>query len=635
MCGILGLFSQQGPPPFRPLWGQLVNLLRHRGPQEGGWWADGPFFLGHRRLSIIGLETGSQPMATPDGRFVITFNGEIYNFMELREQLRAQGRIFETDSDTEVLLQGYLEWGDRLPEKLTGMFAFAIADRAEEELFLARDRFGEKPLYYWPGPDYLAFASELRPLAALPDFPREFDLEALMGFLTVNFVPGERSLLKGVRRLPPAHWVKFKGGNSQFHRYWEPSRTISAPSAEQAQQEFQVRFDRAVALNLTSDVPVGILLSGGIDSSLVAESAARQGRLNQGYFIDFEEQSHSEYGAARRVSEHLGLPLEKVILRPNHMRHFQSLVDHADDPLADASCLPYFVLSELASKKNRVVLGGDGGDEMFGGYMTYRATLLHQRFVARLPMALRVALSRLSHWLPTTEGKVTLSYKIWRFLRAAVLESRRAHYTWNGSWMPEQAESFLHPELRRTVPLGNDLPVRLTLRDIQQADLRNYLPNDILTKGDRMSMAWGLETRAPFLEHGLAEWALCLPSSLKIGPTGELKRILREAARRKLDGVIADRPKQGFSIPIHTWLRSPQAEPVQRFLSPEQLETLGVFDVARVRRVVDQHMSGRKSYGFELWGLAVLSAWHHLRIATSPQLPTDDGVVQREFAFTR
>lgn len=633
MCGILGLFSKQGPPPHRPLWSQLVNLLRHRGPQEGGWWSDGPFFLGHRRLSIIALETGSQPMASANGGLVITYNGEIYNFRVLKAELQSKGYTFKTDSDTEVLLQGYIEWGERLPEKLTGMFAFAIADRVRGELFLARDRFGEKPLYYWEGPDYLAFASELRPLAALPDFPREFEPSAVVGFLSQNFVPGQKSMLAGVHRLPPAHWAKFSADERNIQQYWNHKTESTAQSVPSALEEFQERFDRAVSLNLTSDVPVGVLLSGGIDSSLVAESAVRQGSLNRAYFIDFEEQTHSEFEAANAVAQHLGLPLERVVLGPRHMDRFLDLVDHADDPLADASCLPYHLLAELAAQNNRVVLGGDGGDEMFGGYMTYRATLLHQRFVARLPIALRKLLSRLSAHLPTTEGKVTLSYKIWRFLRAAHLQSRQAHYSWNGSWLPEQVPGFLNFANQEGLEdMWSRLPSRsLNITDLQMADLDNYLPNDILSKGDRMSMASSLETRAPFLEHELANWALSLPPHLKIGPGGELKRILRAAIRKTLGGVIADRPKQGFSIPIHAWLRTPEAEPVNRFLSPDQLASVGIFDVAQVRDAVEAHMSGKRSYGFELWGMAVLSAWHHLRIANTPELPSGEGVVERTY----
>ncbi|MGD0090660.1 MAG: asparagine synthase (glutamine-hydrolyzing), partial [Planctomycetota bacterium] len=348
MCGIVGIYSLEGPPPHRELWPQLVNHLRHRGPDEGAWWADGPFFLGHRRLSIIGLASGGQPMASSDGQMVVVFNGEIYNYIELRAELEAKGHQFRTDSDTEVLLYGYREWGVELPQRLTGMFAFAIADRQRRELFVARDRIGEKPLFLARTGKYVAFASELRPLAGLPDLPRAIAVEALGEYLLLNYVPGDGCLMAGVKRLLPGHWKLFSLSGERGGAYWSPPEA-GAPedgrSPAACLEEWRERFDRAVRFTLRSDVPVGIFLSGGVDSSLVAESAMRQGRLNRAYCIDFEEESYSEYEGAKQVAARLGLSLERIRLTPKALEDFSLLVEHADDPLADSSALAVWTIS--------------------------------------------------------------------------------------------------------------------------------------------------------------------------------------------------------------------------------------------------------------------------------------------------
>jgi len=291
MCGLVGFFAREGDAPHRGRWPELVNHLRHRGPDAGAFWADGPFFLGHRRLSILGLASGHQPMATADGQLVVILNGEIYNFVELRAELQALGHAFRTDSDTEVLLHGYRAWGEDLPQRLVGQFAFALADRRLRRLFLVRDRFGEKPLFVLRTPRYVAFASELRPLAALPDLDRRLDVAALGGYLSLNYVPGDQTLLAGVHRLPPATQTTFTIEGERSRRYWEPPSAAREGPAEMegALAEWRPLFDRSVRLAMRADVPVGIFLSGGMDSALVAESAVRQGRLSRAFFLDFEE----------------------------------------------------------------------------------------------------------------------------------------------------------------------------------------------------------------------------------------------------------------------------------------------------------------------------------------------------------
>jgi asparagine synthase (glutamine-hydrolysing) len=641
MCGIVGIFSYNGPPPFTELWPDFINHLAHRGPDEGAWWSDDKYFFGHRRLSIIDLQSGGQPMATANGDLIVVFNGEIYNYIELRNELQNKGYVFQTHSDTEVLLHGYHAWGINLPSKLTGMFAFAIADRRKQELFLARDRFGEKPLFILQASNYIAFASELRPLAALPDLDRNLDIEALAGYLCLNYVPGNLTLMKGIKRVPPGTWMSFDvHGSHRCETYWRPEikkNTPSEKSTGDALEELKEQLDRSVKLCLRSDVPLGIFLSGGIDSSLIAESAVRQGNLSHAYFIDFEDTRYSEYAAAQHVAQRLNLNLVKTTLSSDELKNFLSFVEHADDPLADSSMVAVWAISRLAARQNKVVLAGDGGDELFGGYLTYRASLLHSQYVAGLPVAIKKTIARIGASIPTAEGKVTFSYKLRRFLRAADLPTHQAHFTWNGTWLPEEAAGFINPAFERSVVANalQDYTSRLglscgELHQLQKSDLLEYLPNDILTKVDRMTMAHGVESRAPFLNHTFAEWAMQLPDNLKVN-YGKSKLLLRERTRQVFGREIADRPKQGFSIPIHEWIRGPLKETIRDLLSPESISQLNVFEVPALQRVIKDHFSGRKSYGFELWGLAVLVAWHRSRIQHPPQTPRKLDLIQRVY----
>lgn len=583
-------------------------------------------------------------MGDQDGSLVVTFNGEIYNYLELRDELTRLGATFQTSSDTEVLLHGYRQWGAELPSKLIGMFAFAIADRKRNEIFFARDRFGEKPLFVFETPHYFAFSSELRPLAALPELTRELDLDALGAYLCLNYVPGVATLMKNVRRLAPGHWMKVRSGSVTSHRYWSPGAVedFSKLSLEEALQEWRQRFDQAVRICLRSDVPVGIFLSGGIDSSLIAESAQRHGNLARGFCLDFSETSHSEYPHASHVAEKLGIPLDRVVLTPAALADFFRLVEHADDPLADSSALAVWALARHAASKVKVVLGGDGGDELFGGYLTYRATALKRRYVSLLPGPLRRYLAKLGRALPVSEGKVTLSFKLRRFLRASDIPTCQAHYSWNGSWLPEEAARFFQDPSHAAIAaqalgelckrVGPEEP--FSLLQMQLADIAEYLPNDILAKADRMTMAHGLELRAPMLNHSLAGFALGLPTEYKITGSGRTKYLLRRAAGRIYGEEFAALPKQGFSIPIHKWVREDLAETIRDLLSKESIKRVGALKPDVVDRAVVDHFAGRRSYGFELWGLAVFVAWHRARIERTLPHPPDDPLVERTISLS-
>jgi asparagine synthase (glutamine-hydrolysing) len=628
MCGIFGCFARAGRLPDLEILVRATNTLRHRGPDDGGYWMDGGVFLGHRRLAIIDVRTGSQPMATIDGRFVVTFNGEIYNYIELRAELEAAGERFATNSDTEVLLCGYRRWGTDLASRLTGMFAFAIFDRQAGTLFLARDRFGEKPLFAVEHRGCFLFASELGPLAAVAADATSVDEEALAEYLCFNYVPGERTLLAPVRRIRPGSWRLLDAQNDSGGTYWRPPDTSEVPAAELrdldgALEAVQGRLDHAVSIALRSDVPVALFLSGGIDSSVVAESAVRQGRLRDAFCLDVAVPTFSEWSNSSWVAERLGLKLHRVVLGPEALDNFLSLVDHGDDPLADASALAVWTLSRETARHFKVVISGDGGDELFGGYLTYQATSLHRDFVAPLPTPLRRLLACLARSVPVAPGKVSFGYKARRFFRAAALSPGEAHFTWNGSFMGSEAEGLLASPTAKSAARGAGAAVARRaglssaprLADLQRADIGAYLPDDILTKVDRMTMAHSLESRAPLLNENLADVALAATAWHQRALFPQSKPLLRAIADRTFGPRISRAKKQGFSIPVHDWLRGAGRPLIDELLSDGSLADTPYLDRAAVGKVRARFLAG-EPLGFEVWGLLVLVAWHRLRVKT-------------------
>ena len=632
MCGILGHYRHDAGAPLPPGFSTLINALSHRGPDGNTYWDDDRFAFGHRRLSIIDVSTGNQPMATEDGELVVTFNGEIYNYIELRQELSSSGFRFRTRSDTEVLLHGYRHWGDRLPARLTGMFAFALADRARQELFLARDRFGEKPLLYLETPSGVTFASELRPLSVIAGERRELDIEALGRYLCLNYVPGDATLIRAVRRVPPGTWRRYTpGGHATTGTYWTLPDGIdrSRDSMADVVGELAALLDRSVKLTLRSDVPVGLFLSSGIDSSLVAHSAARSGHLARAFCLAFEEEGYSEAPRARMTAGHLGIPLTEVKLTADALRDFFAIVGHLDEPMADSSAVAVWTIAREAARHVKVVLSGDGGDELFGGYLTHRASLWHAATVARLPAPLRRAMAGLGRRLPTGESKVSATYKLMRFLRAAPLPTGHAHFSWNGTWLPAEAASLVDGTAAQAAAVDalawmarrHGLDRDVTLGALQRADIGDYLANDILVKSDRMAMAHSLEVRAPFLESELAAFAVRLPGELKAGLRGHGKRVLRELSARTYGIDVARAKKQGFSIPIHAWLRGPARELAEDLLSARSVAQVAPLNAPAISRALDDHRRGRRSLGFELWGLMVLVAWHREHIQRTPPHP--------------
>ncbi len=632
MCGIFGAADWRGEVLDDGCLARATNLLRHRGPDGGAMWTGEGVFLGHRRLAIIDLAGGLQPMASGDGRVVVTFNGEIYNYRELRQDLIADGVRLRTHSDTEVIVEGYRVWGADVFGRLEGMFALALWDRVTRDLVLARDRFGEKPLLVAARPGHVTFSSELGPLAAVGVAGQTVDPEALGAYLCLNYVPGRHTMLSGVDRLPPATWRRYRAdGTVEQHTYWRlaDATAVDVPAREEDLLDaLQARIDRGVALTLRSDVPVGLFLSGGVDSALVAESAARQGHLARAFCADYQEVAFSEATRAAHVADRVGVELERVLLDAGALGRVEALAAHLDDPLADSSAAAVWCVAEAAARHVKVVLSGDGGDELFGGYLSYGATALHGQVTAVLPRPLRALAGALAGAVPVNPVvKVGLDEKLRRFLRAVPLPSREAHFTWNGSWMPEDAARLASGKAGRLAArtalsrlAERGLPERPSLRDLQLADAGEYLPNAILAKVDRSTMAHGLESRAPLLDWHVAEFGLGLPDAWKMRGRSRTKILLRRLCARHFGEGHARAPKQGFSIPLHSWLRTSGRAVTAAVLDRDRVRTLGFLDVDAVGRAVDDHLSGRRTIGWEIWGLMVLVCWYEQRVLAPPDL---------------
>src|ERR671910_192354 len=613
MCGIVGMASRTGvvdPERLRAMSATLV----HRGPDSDGELLDGPVGLAARRLSIIDLERGDQPIANEDGTVHVVQNGEVYNFRELRAELEQAGHRFSTRSDTEVLVHLYEEHGEGFAERLRGMFAVAIWDSRRRRLVVARDRFGIKPLYYRDASGELMFASELRAL------PRgEVDPDALEAFLAFNSVPAPLSIFAGTNKLPAGHLLVWQDGETRVERYARPvpAEVRDEDSAELA-EELRARLRDSVRAHLIADVPVGVLLSGGVDSSLLAALAAQEsGEAVHTFSIGFEERSFDELGDARSVASMYGTRHEELTLRPDAALLLPRLAETFDEPFADSSALPTYLVSELAARHVKVALSGEGGDELFGGYYTYAADLLALRFGRLAPLA-RPLVER----LPSSSRKASFDYKAKRFVRGAILPPLERHHAWKEIFSPEaraeltlQRHGFDPVDLLRTryaETEGAELLARL-----QDVDLGTYLVDDLLVKTDRASMAHSLEARVPYLDPVVAGLAQSLPTRLKVRGLRK-KVLLRKAAAPLLPRRIVYGRKRGFSIPAAAWLRG-DLEPFARdVLAPDTLRRQGFFRPEPVERLIDSHVAGEEDLSRQLWGLLAFTLWHEHHVERTP-----------------
>jgi asparagine synthase (glutamine-hydrolysing) len=616
VCGICGLASRSGAVDPERLRAMSATLV-HRGPDSDGQLADGPVGLAARRLSIIDLETGDQPIANEDGTVHVVQNGEIYNYRELRAALELAGHRFATRSDTEVLVHLYEEHGDAFAELLRGMFAVAIWDGTRRRLVLARDRFGIKPLYYRAGGDGLAFASELRAL------PRgEIDFDALEAFLAFNSIPGPHSIFRDVKKLPPGHLLVWEDGEARVSRYARPAPVpadqVRREDEDELAEELRARLRDSVRAHLIADVPVGVLLSGGVDSSLLAALAAQESSESvHSFSIGFEERSFDELEDARAVAAQYGTRHEELVLRPDAARLLPALADAFDEPFADSSALPTYLVSELASRHVKVALSGEGGDELFGGYYTYAADLLALRFGWAAPLARPFV-----ELLPSSSKKASFDYKAKRFVRGAKLPPLERHHAWKEIFSPEvRAQLTLQ---RPGFDPVNVLRARFAetegaelLARLQDVDLGTYLVDDLLVKTDRASMAHSLEARVPYLDPLVSGLAQALPTKLKVSGLRK-KRLLRKAAAPLLPRRIVYGRKRGFSIPAAAWLRG-ELEPFARdVLSAETLKRQAFFRPVVVSDLIDRHVAGNEDLSRQLWGLLAFTLWYERHVERQP-----------------
>ncbi len=609
----------------------MCATLRHRGPDDEGTYTarpvpDGSFRvgLGHRRLSIIDLDAGHQPMPNEDGTVQVVFNGEIYNHEELRKELSGRGHRFRTRCDTEAVVHAYEEWGERCPERLRGMFALAVWDEPQGKLMMARDPIGIKPLYYAASNGSLVFGSEMKAILASGQVSRAIDFASMDRFLAFEYITDERTIFSSVRRLRPGHLLVARGGDVRTRPYWKLSfETDRSRSYEETKEELLSILGECVRMRLMSDVPLGAFLSGGIDSStivaLMSEAASEPVKT---FSIGFKDSSYNELDYARMVAREFQTEHHELIIEPKAVELVDELIGFIDEPFADFSVFPTFLVSRMAREHVKVVLSGDGGDELFAGYPTYRADRLSLRY-GKLPAWSRRAMRGCLDRVPPSSSKKGPANVLKRFVEGADLDPRLEHARWMVFLDARERDLLYSSSLKRELE-GED-PLQWVRERLGSAgttdrvdrqlytDVTSYLTDDILVKVDRMSMANSLEARVPLLDHKFAEFVASIPSEWKLrGRSG--KAVMRQAVAGKLPRAILTRPKQGFSIPIKSWLGQELKPLLLDTLSEETVKSRGYFSWHAVDRLVREHLEGRANHSHRLWALMVLESWHRMYV---------------------
>ena len=634
MCGIAGFVD--GPSVSAPLGlesgrrllHQMCDVIRHRGPDDQGVSVTAGVALGMRRLSIIDLATGQQPIFNETRTIWTVFNGEIYNFRELREELLACGHRFYTATDTEVIVHAYEQWGEEALVRLRGMFGLAIWDDRTRTLLLARDRVGIKPLYYTEVAGRLYFGSEIKSLLCAPDVPRQIDLEALDHYLSFLYTPRDGSIFHGVRKLPPGHLLQWRAGMATVRPFWEAATHESFAGSEvDAVAELKAVLTDAVRSHLVSDVPLGAFLSGGLDSSIIVGLMSEtSGARVKTFSIGFDEPAFDELPHARRVAAHFGTDHHELVVKPDGLAILDLLIGHFDEPFADSSAIPTWYVSQMARRHVTVVLSGDGGDELFGGYDRYRPIPRVVQFDRYSPRGLRrVAAVAAAGLRPGARGKT--------FLRHVSRDDTGRYIDLISFFNDDDKAGLLSADVRRRLS-GTGAEARLAQHfrpyshlpwpsRLMHFDSDTYLPEDVLVKLDRMSMAHSIESRVPLLDNEVLAFASSLPSHFKL-KDGRGKHILKELGAALLPRDLVDRRKQGFTVPLEVWFRHNLRELFADTLLSSRSLSRGYFEASFVRRLVEDHVSGRRDYSKRLWQLVVFERWHaHYLDGAGSLLPFD------------
>jgi asparagine synthase (glutamine-hydrolysing) len=620
MCGIAGFVD--GPMVSAPfdrdrtttLLRQMCNVIRHRGPDDEGTWVSNAVALGMRRLSIIDLSTGHQPIFNEDRSIWTVFNGEIYNFRELRHELIELGHRFYTATDTEVIVHAYEQWGTAAIGRLRGMFGLAIWDDRQKTLLVARDRIGIKPLYFSEVGGRLYFGSEIKSLMCAPEVPREMDLEALDHYLSFLYTPRDCSIFRGISKLPPGHLLLWRGGRLTIEQYWrQPCDEHFRGTEQDAVVALKAVLSDAVRSHLVSDVPVGAFLSGGVDSSVVVGlmSETSEQRVKT-FSIGFDEPAYDELPHARRVAEHFATEHHELVVRPDGVAILDELIRHFDEPFADSSAIPTWYVSQMARRHVTVVLSGDGGDELFGGYHRYLPHPRVVQFDRYSPPAFRRVAAVAAAGLPAgIRGR--------NFLRHVSRDATGRYIDSIRFFSQEDKAALLSRDVRTRLE-ASDAEARLAKHfeayahlpwpsQMMHFDADTYLPEDVLVKVDRMSMAHSIESRVPLLDNEVIDFAATLPSPFKL-KGDRRKHILKEVAATMLPRDLTDRPKQGFSVPLAVWFRGNLRELFADTLLSARSLSRGYFCAPFVRRLVDEHLGGHRDHTLRLWQLVVFERWH-------------------------
>ncbi len=623
MCGIVGAIYLNQQPVRADVIERMASALQHRGPDDAGVFVDGMAGLGHRRLKIIDLSpAGHQPMSNEDGAIWITYNGEIYNFQELREELIQRGHRFSSRSDTEVIVHAYEEWRERCVERMNGMFAFGIWDSRERKLVLMRDRLGIKPLFYYVDEEKLLFASEIKAILQHPHLSKELDHSALYDYFSLNYVPSPKTPFARIRVLLPGHWLTVANGQIKTVQYWDLHFSSDDQTRTEGEytEEILGLIQDAVHRRLISDVPLGGFLSGGIDSSAIVYFMNRLGADPLKTFnVGFPEKSYDESPYARLVARHVGTEHHEVNCTPADLRNLlEPIAWHADNLTADISMAPMYLLAKLAREQVTVVLSGDGGDELFGGYLTYQADVL-ARYYRRLPVWLRHCLVRpLVTALPNSNGKQSVDYKLKKFVEGAELPPDKAHYTWRTIFSDIEKSRILSDDFLTTVGESDsavsscryfaNANAASEMDRIFYTDFKLFLADSILAKVDSMTMAHSLEAREPLLDYRLVELSTSIPVGLKI-KRQDTKHVFKKAMAPYLPREIVFRKKEGFHTPMAAWFRHELRSFVNEVLCAENLRGVGMFNIPVIDELKRRHFAGTENNAFKLWGLMVFVAW--------------------------